>query len=250
MIDNFPKKEISPPKTFDELVERLKEIKEIGYVRTHRAGPTGIGKTLEDLLGIKENNVIGPDAVMLELKSARKNSKSMITLITKSPLPEGANIVLLEMFGYPYPTPTSTKKALHTTLKPPPHWTTVRGKKAFRLNLADDRIELISTDEAILAYWTEKSLEEIFKKKYPHGLVFVKAECRGRGKNEEFWFNEAWLLREFNFAAIKHLIAQGIIRVDIRIGQYPDGRPHDHGTGFRVFEEKFDLCFKDRKRLV
>jgi len=237
------------PKTFKELVERLKEIKKIGYVRTHRAGPTGIGKTLEDLLGIKENNIIGPDAAMLELKSARKNSKSMITLITKSPLPKCANKVLLETFGYPYPTSTSSRKALHVTLNPPLNWTTVRGKKAFMLKLAGKRIKLISTKKT-LAYWTKNSLEEVFKKKYPHGLVFVKAECRGKGKNEEFWFNEAWLLKGFNFVAIKDLIKQGIIRVDIRIGQYPDGRPHDHGTGFRVVEEKFDLCFKDRKRLL
>ena len=44
-------------KTFDELVEGIKEIKDCGFVKTHRADDTGIGKTLEDLLGIKENNL-------------------------------------------------------------------------------------------------------------------------------------------------------------------------------------------------
>jgi hypothetical protein len=38
-------------------------------VETHRAGSTGIGKTLEDLLGIEENNVPGPDAVGVELQT-------------------------------------------------------------------------------------------------------------------------------------------------------------------------------------
>ena len=38
--------------------------------------------------------------------------------------------------------------------------------------------------------------------------------------------------------------------VDIRIGQYPDGRPHDHGTGFRVFPDKLELCFSHRKRIL
>ena len=45
---------------YDEVVKKLREIKEMGYIKTHRAGDTGIGKTLEDLLGIKENNI--PDA--------------------------------------------------------------------------------------------------------------------------------------------------------------------------------------------
>jgi len=81
--------------TYPELIEKLKEIKEMGYIKTHRAGTTGIGKTLEDLLGIKENNIPGPNAAMIELKSARKNVSSMLTLFTKSPLPQRSNSVLL-----------------------------------------------------------------------------------------------------------------------------------------------------------
>ena len=63
-------------KTFDELVEGIKELKEHGFVKTHRSGNTGIGKTLEDLLGIEENNFPGPDGIITELKSGRKYSKS------------------------------------------------------------------------------------------------------------------------------------------------------------------------------
>ncbi len=39
------------------LKERLEEIKARGFIKTHRAHDTGIGKTLEDLLHIKENNI-------------------------------------------------------------------------------------------------------------------------------------------------------------------------------------------------
>jgi hypothetical protein len=73
--------------TYPELLKNLKTIKEMGYIKTHRAGTTGVGKTLEDLLGITENNIPGPNAAMIELKSARKNTSSMLTLFTKSPLP-------------------------------------------------------------------------------------------------------------------------------------------------------------------
>lgn len=77
--------------SFEKFVEKLIAIKNIGWIKTHRCGRTGIGKTLEDLLGIKENNIQSPDYGEYELKSARKNSNSMLILITKSPDAKSAN---------------------------------------------------------------------------------------------------------------------------------------------------------------
>ena len=70
----------------EEILGKLKELKAKGYIKTHRAGQTGIGKTLEDLLGIEENNIPISNTTFAELKSARKGSLSMLTLFTKSPL--------------------------------------------------------------------------------------------------------------------------------------------------------------------
>jgi hypothetical protein len=235
------------PKDFNELIERLERIKRMGYVKTHRAGPTGVGKTLEDLLGIRENNVPGPNAVTLELKSARKNSRSMVTLITKSPLPRGANTSLLQKFGYP--DPYSNRKVLHVTLAPPPSWTRIKGKKALKINIDDDKIELASVDGERLAFWEKETLGKAFKKKIP-SLLYVKADCKGNRANEEFWYNEVWLLKDFDYEAIKRLLTEGTILIDIRIGQHRDGRPHDHGTGFRIYEDKLDKCFKQRTKLI
>ena len=237
----------SPPMNYEELIQRLKQLKRMGYIKTHRSGPTGIGKTLEDILGIRENNVPGPNAKLIELKSARKGSKSMITLITKAPSPRGANSRLLQRFGYK--VSSRTGKVLHVTLNPPNSWTCIKGKPVFKLNLRNDKIEIISMNDEVLAFWNEEILRKAFEKKFP-ALVYVKADCRGRGLNEEFWYNEAWLLKGFDFERLKDLIRKNIIRIDIRIGQYPNGRTHDHGTGFRVFEDKLDLCFKERKVIV
>ena len=43
------------------LQEKLKAVKEKGYVVSLRKGNTGIGYTLETLLGIAENNIKLPD---------------------------------------------------------------------------------------------------------------------------------------------------------------------------------------------
>jgi hypothetical protein len=184
---------------------------------------------------------------MLELKSARKGSRSMMTLVTKAPLPKRANSQLLQIFGYE--APSRHGKVLHVTLEKPGTWTTIRGKPSLKIDLKGDRVEIVSSSNETLAFWNEKILRETFEKKFP-GLVYVKADCKGRGINEEFWYTEAWLLKGFNFQKIKELIKEKTIRIDIRIGQYPNGRPHDHGTGFRILEDKFDLCFRERKRLI
>ena len=71
-----------------------------------------------------------------------------------------------------------------------------------------------------------------------------------RSSKEEFWFNEAWLLSGFSFSNFLNMLKERVILVDIRIGQYPDGRSHDHGTGFRVFPDKLDLCFSYREKII
>lgn len=69
------------------LKKELQRIKKLGFVATHRTGDTGIGKTLEDLLNIKENNIPLHDiSGVAELKAYRKNAKSMLTLFTLEPL--------------------------------------------------------------------------------------------------------------------------------------------------------------------
>ena len=47
--------------TLDDFIREYSQIKNMGWITTHRSGPTGIGKTLEDLLDIAENNIDGPD---------------------------------------------------------------------------------------------------------------------------------------------------------------------------------------------
>ena len=86
--------------TLRKLKEQLEKIKAMGFVKTHRAHDTGIGKTLEDLLGIKENNLRLPDVGDVELKAKRIDSGSMLTVATKSPEPKGINKVLFEKYKY------------------------------------------------------------------------------------------------------------------------------------------------------
>jgi len=234
-------------KGYYSILKRLKEVKKVGYVKTHRAGNTGIGKTLEDLLGIRENNIPGPNARMIELKSARKNVSSMLTLFTKSPLPSRANSILLKRFGYKSRR-GNNKRELHTTVSAK-EFNTLKGKPGFKIVIGKGRISLVTAANEVVGYWDKETIKNSFERKMPK-LLYVKADSRGSGHDEEFWFNEAWLLSGFDFKNFVRLLQEGTILVDIRIGQYPDGRAHDHGTAFRIMPAKLDLCFSCKKRIL
>ena len=89
-----------------ELTQKILEIKNRGFIKTHRLDDTEIGKTLEDLLGIKENNLKLPDVGDIELKAKRIDSQSMLTIATKAPNPR-RNLELIRKIFYIYTISTS-----------------------------------------------------------------------------------------------------------------------------------------------
>jgi len=68
--------------TTADFSEKFREIREKGFIPSLRNGPTGIGYTLETILGINENNDALPDIEGAELKAHRTNSSNLITLFT------------------------------------------------------------------------------------------------------------------------------------------------------------------------
>lgn len=238
-------------KTFDEIIESLKEIKKHGYHKTIRSGNTGVGATLEHLLQIPENNIAGPNGYQTELKSRRRYSSGMVTLFTKTPAPSKINSALLKHYGYPSKKHPQQKN-LHTTAYTH-KFNTINNKESFKINLLHDRIEIVHKNpipSVPVPYWTKASLEKAFLKKYPRWLLFVIADSRGKGENEEFWFNEAYQLYDFSFTNFLKLLENQTIYVDVRIGTYSNGRPHDHGTGFRIQHDKLEQCFSSRTRVL
>jgi len=253
---------------FTEFLVKIKEIEKGGYVKSHRTGDTGIGKTLEDLLGLVENNIAGPDFSVYELKSGRKDSSSMLTLFTKVPMPSGANRELLRVFGYkqrdkskkgtsqpllPHylgspeiadPEVDIREKELHVTvdsLKP--------NSVGLKLEIRGNTV-YIANEKGVKAYYEENYLKNAFENKYKHRLVYVLASNKKEERIEYFWYNEAHLLGGFSFENFADAIGKGIVKLDLRIGHYPDGRPHDHGTGFRVLPKNLPLCFAEIEKLL
>jgi len=245
-------------KSYDELLEGLKKLKKRGFIESHRSDDTGIGKTLEDELGLPESNFDGPDGFLTELKSARKKSSSMLTLFTKSPLPRGINSKLRDEYGYPDEEFTD-KKSLHVTINAV-EFNNIKGKKGFKLVEKEDRIEIMpfyppkKIKDMPTAYWLKDTLRKRIAKKYEHQLLYVKADSRKNGPKEEFHYTDAFILRGFDPESFFHKLKVGIFDVDIRLGYYHTGpnrgKPHDHGTGVRIQPSLLDECFSYQKKVL
>ncbi len=240
--------------TLEDFIREYTKIKETGWIRTHRSGPTGIGKTLEDLLGIPENNLDRPDFGDYELKSCRMDSQSMLTMFTRAPQPPRANTYLREKYGYSSGAYENDEKVLHATLSAD-RFTPIAGTgNLLRVRGMPDGIYVESQDGIENVFWSREALRKCFEKKYKNKFVYAKALSRGAGPGEEFHFVEAYEISGFDYDAFIALLEAGKIYVDLRIGQYREGRnkgkTHDHGTGFRIREADQQLLFKIQNRIV
>jgi hypothetical protein len=228
------------------LKERLQVIKRRGFVLTHRAGDTGIGKTLEDLLNIKENNIPLHDiAGIAELKACRKDTKAMLTLFTLEPLPKGGerDKTLLDNFGYSKRN-NGRIKELHSTLSCKRY-----NRQSLKLSVLGDKIRVHGKGRRLNIYWDVESVQKKFSDKLP-ALVYVLAESKQMKGKEYLHFNEAYLLSGFDFELFRKMIIKDQIVVDFRMYYKPNGSVRNHGTGFRIKTNKLYDCFKKKDRII
>ncbi|TSC99401.1 MAG: hypothetical protein Greene07144_1103 [Parcubacteria group bacterium Greene0714_4] len=233
-------------RTLTQIKKALKELSEKGWIKSNRSHNTGIGKTLEDYLGITENNIALPDFGVMELKSQRAGTTSMMTLFTKKP--EGiTNAEILKRFGYPdleYPQ----HKILHQTIN--------NGKKngrGFHCKVDEKQGKLlILKNRMTLGYYELDFLRLKAVEKIGNGLILVFANCKKEKRQEYFHYTEAWLLKDID---PKQFLT--LSKYDIRLGVYRTGKnagkPHDHGSAFRLTrlsEKTFPLLFKTHKRIL
>ena len=189
-----------------QLKETLSDINRKGYVVSLRKGNTGIGYTLETLLGVAENNLRSPDlenielrnpslgvaaenlrysdSGNIELKSRRINSTSLLTMFTFNySIWKIEQEELIQQYGY-Y---KDGRWALYTTVKNKPN------NRGFFIKVEQDYVRLYHEDGLCAIEWQLEGLIDDLKNKFSNVLL-VEAESRKSGGQEEFWYKEAHLL--------------------------------------------------------
>ena len=227
-----------------EFITRFQNVRDLGWVKSRRANNTGIGKTLEDLMEIDENNIDGPDLGDVEIKSQRALTSSKLTLFTKKPTgPNGANTVLRDKYGKQNPTHPDLMQ-IHASMFN--YWNSTFDRWGMRLKPNDDderiylQIKDLETDEveSFTCWYDYDVIRQVIAKKLKI-LAFVSADSRTVEGWEQFRFTQCKLFHGGSFERFLGLMNSGKIQYDIRIGSYKTpgknyGKVHDHGSGFRI----------------
>lgn len=244
----------------EKFKKELEKIRDKGFITSHRRGDTGIGKTLEDELGVEENSIQASDLGSVELKANRKGSNSSVTLFTKSPNKRGVNNkILRQKYGYKTDESIALNEnipILHTSVNGT-SFNTLDGKPFMKLTSKDNKIYLEHADDGILedVYWDEAQLKKAFDKKYPAQKMYhVQADSKKDGGKESFCYNEAYSLENFSADKMIDGLISGDLEMDIRLGIYASGtrkgKAHDNGTAIRVSPNKLNDCFETKKKLL
>lgn len=245
----------------EELLDLFNKHKNYAIL-SNRSGPTGVGKTFEDLLGKAEDNLSLPDFQgLIELKSRDMESSSMINLFTKSPdyLPASAasfldykvNSYLLRNYGY---LGDKGENRLCVTLSAKETVYPKGGNYGFGLEIDDEKkfIHIVVTDRATGkevfkdAGWTYDMLLDATKKKL-QSVALVSAQKKTIDGATYYIYRHLDMIDGLDNAGLIDMIKKDIIRIDLRMKTREDGSVRDHGTGFRIRNKNLISIYKTRR---
>lgn len=231
--------------TIVEVQRRLQELKDMGFVPSLRRGATGIGYTFEHYLGLGETNIQIPDlGGRIELKAARKQSNSMITMFTFN---RGAwklrQLDVIRNYGY---VDDNGREALYCSL-----WANTPNSLGFTVNLdRHGNILKLMHEDIEIASWSIYRLVGALLYKLGKILLVTADSRKVIGASEEFYFNEAYLLDEPSEENFVNAIENSSVCLDIRMHINDRGAVRNHGTGFRVMEKDLSLFYKRKTQLL
>ncbi|HQF37122.1 MAG TPA: MvaI/BcnI family restriction endonuclease [Candidatus Dojkabacteria bacterium] len=228
-----------------ELVEKLQAIRGMGYVKALRKGNTGIGYTFESLIGLDETNIPIPDiGGRVEIKTTRKDSSSLVTLFTFN---RGVWIrrqkEIIEQFGY---EDEKGRKALKSTI----FFNKPNSLGLFiEIDESKNVIRLLSPNNELLAEWDVYVVVGVFSSKLSR-LLFVLADRRTVKGQEEFHFNEAYLLTEPNPRNFLKAFKNSLVGIDLRMHLKENGTVRNRGTGFRMHEKDMLELYGNKRKIL
>tara|TARA_R100000808_G_C2128727_1_gene138382 strand:- start:321 stop:1049 length:729 start_codon:yes stop_codon:yes gene_type:complete len=209
---------------------KLKDVSREGYVTSLRKGNTGIGYTLETLLGIEENNDSGADIDgSIELKAKRKFSRAKTTNFTQSPIWKRPIRSVVKEYGWP-DKDNPERINLYTSLK-------YRNKspQGLFVDIEDDNLFIKGKSGEKLAELPLEVLRFRYRKKFPNLILVLADRKKEKNKPERFHYNEAYYCTNIISEQIVKLLKNGKMIVDIRIWMDKNtGKLRDRGMAFRL----------------
>ncbi|MDR2651748.1 MAG: MvaI/BcnI family restriction endonuclease [Prevotellaceae bacterium] len=251
--------------TKENLIKEFHKIAAQGWIENARKGNAGdVGNTLEDLLGIEENNLPIPNAAEWELKAQRLNTSSLTTLFHIEPSPRAVKFVpQVLLLNYGWTHEEAGKKYPENEMS---FRQTIHGNSAsdrgfmVKIDRANRKV-LISFDYAKVSEIHKDWLQEVKRKIELNELnpqpywgfddlankagtkllncFYVQAEVKKENGKEYYKYSKVMMLQKFNFEGFLHELENGNILVDF------DARTgHNHGTKFRLRQNCFPNLYE------
>lgn len=256
--------------TIEKLIDKLKKDVCGKWHKEGRIGNDGsAGNTLEDLLGVEENNLKLPDWGNIELKTKRKESSSLITLLHREPLPKASVPKLLLSLGWRHKDAggkyEDDELSFRSTTK-----ANAFSTRGFTIKLCDNKITLVFEpskvnkdisdrtkaydtygdwlnnvesrslhySKVLPVFWERKYVEDEIRNKLDNTL-FCLVKNKVIDGDKYFYFESATLLSKFNPSKLQQLFESHALYVDF------DARTrHNHGTKFRIDIKSIDKLFE------
>lgn len=233
-----------------ELLEMMRDVSRRGFVRTLRPGSTGVGMTLETMLGIAANSKQAPDYKGIEIKAKRggKNSNRS-TLFSQVPdwklSPVGSAMGLLKRRGYvrdgrlqlyhELDARQPNSMGLMLEVDEPSDW------------LKQIHVEPVTKQVTHDTTWQLKKLRDRLAQKHRE-TFWVHAHCRGKGEEEEFHYHAVEHTRAPKVRNLEALIEAGVISMDYTLSKISDTRARDHGYLFKIHPSNLGALFPPSER--
>jgi hypothetical protein len=230
-----------------------------------RSGNHGcIGNTLEDLLGIQENNLPIPNAAEWELKAQRLGTSALTTLFHIEPSPKAIKFVpnvLLPLYGWSHQEAGKKYSEEEMSFRQTIHGMS-SSDRGFQVVVdTNNKKVLISFDASKVSkkhdVWLKSveqraGLNELNPQPYwgfddlMHkagtkllNCFYVQAEVKKINGESFYNYSKVLMLQEFNFDGFLEGLKVGKILVDF------DARTgHNHGTKFRMKQDYFPYLYK------
>jgi hypothetical protein len=229
-----------------ELIKKLTQLKDRGFIQTLRKGPTGIGHLLENELGLNETNIAIPDiGGRVELKATRRSANSLITLFTfNRGVWRHKQKVLINKYGY---KDEKERQALYNIVN-----NKTPNTQGFYL-VSDTTKHLMilknKDEETNIAEWSTYVIAGKFMTKLDR-LVLILADNKLENGSEYFHFNEAYLLENPTPEKFLEAFDKSELMIDLRMHLKQSGGVRNHGTGFRISEKNLMYLYSSKKQLI
>ncbi|MDR3227285.1 MAG: MvaI/BcnI family restriction endonuclease [Prevotellaceae bacterium] len=250
--------------TKENLISEFKKIAQMGWIENARKGNAGgIGNTLEDLLGIEENNLPIPNAAEWELKAQRLNTSSLTTLFHTEPSPRAVKFVpqlLLPCYGWKHQE--AGIKYPETEMSFRQTFGGNHTNRGFSLKIdRENKKVIVSFDYKKVSEANKEWLQQVQKNiglkelnPQPYwgfddlaskagtkllNCFYVQAEVKKEDGKEFYKYSKVLMLQKFSFEKFLQEIENDNILADF------DARTgHNHGTKFRLRQNCFSNLYE------